>query len=307
MTPFSDRLFRLRKEKNLSQAALAEKMGMSARIIQYYEDGGREPTMNSLMKLADIFDVTIDYICGYDNLKKEETVDVKKEKNMKEKPKMNLFAERVKKVMAEREMRAVDLCRATDISKSMMSRYLSGRFLPKQENTMKIAEALHVEVSWLISGDEEKRPGCVTVPMSSYAFADQENTVRALKNHRNSKRKNMKICIPGFILGREKKNDSLIFLEMKGQSMNRTIRDGSLISMKTNVKIDELRDEDIVIMDWEGNCRIGRFINDSRNRRYILKTDSDDSTLLPTVIPYDRFKEPMLLGRVIMYTTTLTA
>ena len=58
------RIKELREEKKLSQTALAESVGTSQRNIGRWENGENEPTYSQLVKLADYFGVTIDYLVG---------------------------------------------------------------------------------------------------------------------------------------------------------------------------------------------------------------------------------------------------
>ena len=64
MVSFSSRLKELRKEKGLSQKALAEAVGMSDTGIQNYELETRTPSATVVIKLADYFDVSTDYLLG---------------------------------------------------------------------------------------------------------------------------------------------------------------------------------------------------------------------------------------------------
>ncbi|HZK58076.1 MAG TPA: S24 family peptidase [Clostridia bacterium] len=65
----------------------------------------------------------------------------------------NNFAKRLKEAMDIRNIRQVELVEKTKISKSAISQYLSGAFVPKQKNTYKIAEALNVDPVWLMGKD----------------------------------------------------------------------------------------------------------------------------------------------------------
>lgn len=58
------RIKELRDEKQLSQKFLAEKIGTSQRNIGRWENGENEPTYTQLVKLADFFNCSIDYIVG---------------------------------------------------------------------------------------------------------------------------------------------------------------------------------------------------------------------------------------------------
>lgn len=61
---FCERLKYLRKEKGIGQTELAELCEVSKGIISLWENGLREPTMGNLIKLAKIFDVSVDYLVG---------------------------------------------------------------------------------------------------------------------------------------------------------------------------------------------------------------------------------------------------
>lgn len=65
MASFSgNRLKALRKEKGLSQAELARTLGVAGPSITKYERGERSPEPNTLGKILDFFDVSLDYMYG---------------------------------------------------------------------------------------------------------------------------------------------------------------------------------------------------------------------------------------------------
>jgi len=55
-------LRKIRKEKGISQLKLAMDLNMSQNTISRYETGEREPGINELIKIADYFDVSVDYL-----------------------------------------------------------------------------------------------------------------------------------------------------------------------------------------------------------------------------------------------------
>jgi len=65
------------------------------------------------------------------------------------------FAERLARALDARDVKQVELAEKTGISKSAISQYLSGAFVPKQRNTYKIAAALGVNPAWLMGKDVE--------------------------------------------------------------------------------------------------------------------------------------------------------
>ena len=57
---FAEHLQSLRKKSGVSQVALAEKIGISWRAYQTYERGEREPSLSTLIALADFYDLSLD-------------------------------------------------------------------------------------------------------------------------------------------------------------------------------------------------------------------------------------------------------
>ena len=66
------RLKELREIKGLSQLDVANKINKSFQAYSHYETGKRQPDYDTLKKLADLFNVSIDYLLGY-NQPKEKT------------------------------------------------------------------------------------------------------------------------------------------------------------------------------------------------------------------------------------------
>jgi transcriptional regulator with XRE-family HTH domain len=61
---FSDRLKDLRRVHNLKLNELADKIGIQPRIMQFYEEIEEIPSLTALHKIADYFNVSIDWLLG---------------------------------------------------------------------------------------------------------------------------------------------------------------------------------------------------------------------------------------------------
>lgn len=64
---FPKRLRKLRERKRMNQKVLGECCGVSKNTVARWERGEREPTMCSLIKIADFFEVSTDYLLGRQN------------------------------------------------------------------------------------------------------------------------------------------------------------------------------------------------------------------------------------------------
>ena len=62
METFSDRLKKLRKDKGITQAKLAELLHLTDKAISKWESGEGNPDIGSLPAIAEIFDVSVDYL-----------------------------------------------------------------------------------------------------------------------------------------------------------------------------------------------------------------------------------------------------
>lgn len=54
----------IRKARGLSQRDVADKLGCSPNVYSRYERGERQPSIDILIDLSRIFEVTVDYLVG---------------------------------------------------------------------------------------------------------------------------------------------------------------------------------------------------------------------------------------------------
>lgn len=64
MTIFTERLKELRKNKGLKQQEIAELLGVKRNTYSDWENGKTEPSFENLIKLADLLEVTLDWLFG---------------------------------------------------------------------------------------------------------------------------------------------------------------------------------------------------------------------------------------------------
>lgn len=64
MDDFSQRLKKLRTDKHLTQAQVAKRVGVTASMVSSYETDIRLPSYDVMMRLADLFGVSVDYLLG---------------------------------------------------------------------------------------------------------------------------------------------------------------------------------------------------------------------------------------------------
>ena len=64
LSAFSETLSRLRRERGLTQAELGARLGISKSAVSMYECGNREPELDLLRAMADVFGVSESVLLG---------------------------------------------------------------------------------------------------------------------------------------------------------------------------------------------------------------------------------------------------
>jgi transcriptional regulator with XRE-family HTH domain len=64
MHSLGERLEKLQKERGLKKKFIFEKVGIANVTYWHYEKGITQPTLENLIKLADFFNVSVDFLIG---------------------------------------------------------------------------------------------------------------------------------------------------------------------------------------------------------------------------------------------------
>ena len=64
MIELSEKLKKLRAESNMFQKTVAEAINVKQNTLSQFENGTARPSYEVLVKLADLYDVTTDYLLG---------------------------------------------------------------------------------------------------------------------------------------------------------------------------------------------------------------------------------------------------
>lgn len=73
---FNKRLRKMRMKHKFTQQNMADKLGISLNAYQKYEQAERSPSLECLVTIADILDVSTDYLLGRDEFLKSHGVSV---------------------------------------------------------------------------------------------------------------------------------------------------------------------------------------------------------------------------------------
>lgn len=110
-----DKIKKLRKSKNLTQTQLSEKIGIAQSTLGMIESNKRPAGRKTLLKLADFFNVTMDYLLSENenlskeniklSIKEQEKVDIEAQKILDE---MSLAFSKNKDTLSEEDYFAIE-------------------------------------------------------------------------------------------------------------------------------------------------------------------------------------------------------
>lgn len=150
---FKDRLKLLRQESGLSQQALADQIGTSKSSINMYERGERELGIEILNRIADCFNVSMDFLFGRSDQKimateiidKSELEDVCKVPSLSEiATGISSFGNKLKNIRKKNGWTQEQLAQFLHTSKQVISRYENSQRIPKITIAQKYANLLGI-------------------------------------------------------------------------------------------------------------------------------------------------------------------
>ncbi|MEN8906996.1 MAG: helix-turn-helix transcriptional regulator [Clostridiales bacterium] len=165
---FGVRLKELRIELGLNQRQLAEKFKSAKSSISNYEKNNRLPDAETIIKYANFFGVTVDYILGLSDLRSLDELKENSQKDLSSSVMYKFFTERVKTLMFTNDLTAVELSKKVGLKKSELTEFILGFKFPTPELLKKISDSLGTSVSYLM--------GVVDDPAIKYGEDDSLST-----------------------------------------------------------------------------------------------------------------------------------
>ena len=82
MATFSERLRMLREERKMGQKEVASLLGLTYSSIGKYETDSRQPPLHSILRLAEFFQVSTDFLLGRSNIRLSAEEVINEHENM---------------------------------------------------------------------------------------------------------------------------------------------------------------------------------------------------------------------------------
>lgn len=129
----------LREERKITMAQLADILHLSESTVSLYENGKREPSFDTLKKIARHFNVTIDYLLDF--APNEQDVQPQS-------PQM--IASILKQLILETGKNQKEIAAELNLSPQRFNFYVTGRSEPDLENLSALADYFGVSVDYLL-------------------------------------------------------------------------------------------------------------------------------------------------------------
>ena len=230
---------------------------------------------------------------------------------------MDNFNNRLKQAMEYRNVKPAELSKLTNIGKSSISQWLSGKYSAKQDKIFVIAKALNVNPSWLIGAN---------VPMSNETLPDKifnlsskltEKRQNKVYNFAKQQYNEQNNVIPMPVKNEVKlygavsagtgeylldNNPELVPYDgdvpehdysviVNGDSMLPLFEDKQIIFVK---KTFEARSGQVVIAYYDNQAYVKKYVNDEKGARFVsLNKNYED-------MPIDETHEAQIIGVVVL-------
>lgn len=209
---------------------------------------------------------------------------------------VDTFANRLKRAMDIRNMKAIELSEKSGISKSSLSEYISGKYEAKQNGIYLLSRALDVSEAWLMglnvpmerelkSDDNlEKGSHIYNIPYYGSISAGMPNWAEeCLEGYLPIDPKLMHILNP----------EEYFFLRVNGESMNKIVKNGAYALIH---KQDIVNDGEIAVILVNGDeATIKEF--SKKNDIVVLTPHSDDNSFKQQI--YDKSTPIRVLGKYV--------
>lgn len=236
---------------------------------------------------------------------------------------MDKFNKRLKQAMEYRNVKPAELSKLTNIGKSSISQWLSGKYSAKQDKIFVIAKALNVNPSWLIGANvpmsnetlpdkifnlssklDEKRQTNVynyteqqyneqnniiqmpeLTPEPEYEEFELFGAVSAGTGEYLTDNKPEKVMYKGIV----PEHDFAVIVN--GNSMLPLFEDKQILFVK---KTDEIRSGQIVVVDYDHQAYVKKFVRDEKSCRLVsLNKEYKD-------MPIDEEHDIRIYGTVVL-------
>ncbi len=139
MSKFVETLKDLMQEENLNAYNLAKNIGVAPSSITCYLNGEYSPTLKSIIRIADYFKCTTDYLLGLESYNSSEKFSL-----------CPPIGNRLKELVNKKGYSGSRFCKESGIPEGTYFAWTAGRVEPNIESIVKISKFLNCSVDYVL-------------------------------------------------------------------------------------------------------------------------------------------------------------
>ena len=143
---YYSRVRAVREDFDLSQKQVAQILDITAQQYQLYESGKREMPMHLFIKIADYYEVSIDYLAGIDKNDYNEYLTKQKV--------ISFFYQKIRDIREDNDMNQQQAADILGITRQQYQLYESGKREMPMHHFITLAEHYGVTIDYLVSRDK---------------------------------------------------------------------------------------------------------------------------------------------------------
>lgn len=253
------RLRELRKKAGLSMKQLGDLFSMSEAAISFYETGKRQLSPDLLIKFANYFDVSVDYLLGNSNKPFYIGSTNKKDSDM--------FQIKLKELREKHKLSQAKLAKLLNVSQSTVAMWENGENKPKYEKIINLCQIFNVSAAELLDDQSlvAEHPSPVWVPvLGSVQAGVPSEAIQNITDYEDIS--NITSCMQDYFA-----------LKIKDSSMGPRFSEGDVVIVK---KQSDVKDGEIAIILVNGNEAACRKIKKTPQGVMLIPLNSAFETML---------------------------
>lgn len=148
----------LRLENGLRQKDVAEKIGVCTASYGFYENWINKPDPETLVKLANLYNVSVDYLLGLTDDFGTRSAAPMSDTYSTEEQQVSVdtnFSLKLKELRQEKELTQIDIAKGINTSQRNISRWENGENEPTSSFVVKLAEYFNVTTDYLLGLEDD--------------------------------------------------------------------------------------------------------------------------------------------------------
>src|SRR5690625_2674009 len=191
---------------------------------------------------------------------KHDIISDRKEVYIMKKQISKFVGSRIRDIRKNRGMTQKELGEKVGVKHNTISSYEKGTNEPEQDILFKLAEVLNVSINDFFPYNE------LNLKVDSQYKYFPTHISAGLPNDIEGITESEVISIPDTIMGKYAGNKDIFITRINGDSMNKTMPDGSLIAVRPVSSINEIKDDDIVVYSNGYDYSVKYFYDDKIGR-----------------------------------------